>query len=274
MIWRYMFPKEGGGSMRRIIQLNRDMVARRLDEFKLTQAPTEKLKPLALFDFSRHDDAIDAMNTDISGRKGGWRFSDDETIGGFSASKLTFHPANRSDLHMEQTCQHPIVNSDLIPFLRFEGITDTTIPKGKNIMRSGFCALRSPDFILGGANIGEYYNALEIKCRLDSRIYTVNLKVRTFFPDDLYQAFITKPPKEQQNNDDDKEWNTLILPFNEFALTAFGRIREVQRKLDGGVTIEHFGITLADGKDGEFRLDLASVNCINYYPEKSYWKAT
>jgi hypothetical protein len=174
---------------------------------------------------------------------------------------------------MEQTCQHPIANSHLIPFLRFEGITDTTIPKGKNIMRSGFCALRSPDFILGGANIGEYYNALEIKCRLDSRIYTVNLKVRTFFPDDLYQAFITQPPKEEQNNNDDKEWNTLILPFNEFALTAFGRTREVQRKLDGGVTIEHFGITLADGKDGEFRLDLASVNCINYYPEKSYWKA-
>jgi hypothetical protein len=298
MIWRYIFPKEGGGSMRRIIHLKRVLAQRRLEGVKLTESPTEKLKPLALFDFSRHDDAVDAKNSDASGRKGGWRYSDDETIGGYSASKLSFvqgptiHNKNINDdgnfkhqrhggVDYEATDKIKAANNDdviggqgdFIPFLRFEGITDTTLPKAsKKVVRSGFCALRSPDFILGGADIGQFYNALEIKCRLDARIYTVNLKVRTFFVDDLYQSFVTRPPNEQAGNNSEEEWRTLILPFDEFVLTAFGRMREVQRKLDGGIIIEHIGIMLADGQDGPFQFDLASVRCINYYPTtRSYW---
>lgn len=281
MIWRYIYPAEGGGSVRRIIQLKRAIAHRRLEGVKLTESSGEHLKPLALFDFSRHDDAVDAKNRDS-----GWRYSDDETIGGFSAGQLSFFQSppkkiydddeGRRKLHEVVEDKLTTENSNLkeqdnfIPFLRFEGITDTALPKAsKKVVRSGFCALRSPEFLWGGADIGQYYNALEIKCRLDARIYTVNLKVRTFFIDDLYQSFITRPKSSVE------DWHTLILPFNEFILTAFGRVREVQRKLDGGIIIEHMGITLADGKDGPFQFDLASVRCINYYPtNSSYWNLT
>jgi hypothetical protein len=259
MIWRYIYPVEGGGSVRRIIQFKRAMAHRRLEGVKLTESPAERLKPLALFDFSRHDDAVDARN-----RASGWRYSDDETIGGLSAGKLSFFPSPRSDVEKtsdddeKRVKLHTVVEEgltteksnmeeqdDIIPFLRFEGITDTTLPKAsKKVVRSGFCAIRSPEFVWGGADIGQYYNALEIKCRLDARIYTFNLKVRTFFYDDLYQSFITRPSGSTE------DWQTLILPFNDFILTAFGRIREIQRKLDGGIIIENMGITVADGKDG------------------------
>ena len=284
MIWRSIFPPEGGGSMRRFIKIKRSLLEQRwLDRPKVT-SPGYNLQPLTLFDFSRHDDAVDAMNSDISGRKGGWRCSDDETIGGYSGATLKFirsrkdlvlHTSQSLGLYANSSADTPTLQTeelmiadepDFIPFLRFEGIIDTTLPDGVKAKRSGFCAIRSPEFVLGGADLGDFYNALEIKCRPDARNYTVNLGVHTFFPDDLYQGFITQPqPQIPVQNNDDGEWNTLILPFKEFILTALGRKREVQRKLDGGISIKHIGITLADGVDGDFEFDLARIRAVNYY---------
>jgi hypothetical protein len=98
----------------------------------------------------------------------------------------------------------------------------------------------------------------------------VNLKVSSYFPDDLYQSFIKIPPT---NLDENKKnvcptagaFSRVILPFNRFILTSGGRMREVQRTLDGGVRIETIGLTLMDGQDGDFEFDLARVRAINYF---------
>jgi len=255
-------------------------------------------KPATLFDFSRHDDFVDARNTSISGNKGGWRYSDDEVIGGFSVGTLRLIKSaeefrllankkfeseipTRGEVQEESTASNVEAmksaleksqgeedekdvkgKDDFVPFLRWEGTIDTSLPERSNhVRRSGFCAIRSPEFIFNGATVGSDYNALEIKCRADERMYTVNVKAQTFFPDDMFQGKI----KSTEASDKSSNWSTYVLPFDQLALTAFGRMREVQRSLDGGVGIEHIGFTLADGIDGDFQFDLARIRVVNYY---------
>jgi hypothetical protein len=55
----------------------------------------------------------------------------------------------------------------------------------------------------------------------------------------------------------------LLLPFADFALTSQGRPRAVQRDLDGSISLESVGFTLMDGRDGDYRFDLASVRAVN-----------
>jgi hypothetical protein len=311
MIYRRLFPADGGGSLRRLYRLKRDAFNNRQEALKAMK----RMRPLTLFDFAQNEhDAADARNSNISGSKGGWRISDDETIGGYSGGTLTFVSSledleNRAKAAQavaddgESSAENKLLsseeyqdaetiadkdstdseehastlstnsNSTFIPYLRFDGATDTTLPTTDGrIRRSGFVAIKSPEFFFGAANLGDSYNALEIKCRVDARSYTLNLKILSFFPDDLYQGYIRGhelPPLKKVDEDDgdgdnnEKEWRTLILPFQGFALTALGRMRQIQRKLDGNVDIEYLGITLADGVDGDFEFDLARIRAVN-----------
>lgn len=306
MVWRKALPSSGGGGLRRLVRLRKDL----FNNYRNPITPTSSLhehtsqyqeseamqdyrhkfmKPLTLFDFKNVDDAADAKAVDYGSTKGGWRLSDDEVIGGYSRGALKlvgdfnnddynddYNGENTDDDTDDDTDTDSTESENLQqtqqqqqPFIRWAGNIDTTIGPKSRAKRSGFCAIRCPEFPMG-VPLGNRYNALEINCRTDGRVYTVNLKVSSYFPDDLYQALITvdetKTSSNNKDKDEDKnEFLTLVLPFADFLLTSGGLVRENQRSLDGGIHMEHLGFTIMDGKDGPFEFDLARIRAINYH---------
>jgi hypothetical protein len=155
------------------------------------------------------------------------------------------------------------------PYIRWKGNLDTRIGLKSNAKRSGFCALKSPVFPFNGIPVGDKFNALEIKCRPDSRSYCFNLKVNTYFPDDLFQTIIyvengLELSSASSNIDHETPFQKIILPFEDFYLTANGRLRQHQRILEGAIQLQHLGLTLMDGIDGPFQFDLARIRLVNY----------
>jgi len=75
--------------------------------------------------------------------------------------------------------------------LHWEGLVDTTVGLESKVDKAGFAALRSPEFPFEGLDLQGGYDALEITCRTDARVYTVNLVVNSFLPnEDMYQGHI------------------------------------------------------------------------------------
>jgi hypothetical protein len=283
MVLRWILPRNGGGWARRYLRYRQDLWRTSMegDSFPCT--------PLTLFDFGRHDDAVDASQIQEK-QSDGWRVSDDRVIGGFSEASATMirtkadyrrylagedampisdeqipepngeHAENADDDSKTETS-----TNEFTPFIRWEGSLDTTIGLRSDVQRSGFTALRSPEFPFDGASLQGLYNALEITCRTDGRMYTVNLKVSSFIPDDVFQGHIRMPPADvdKEVNDDGLYFDKLVLPFTDFRLTAYGRERECSRELDDNITIKSIGVTLMDGQDGDFAFDLARIRAVN-----------
>jgi hypothetical protein len=268
MVWQRIFPPAGGGTMRRYIRLQKDLFNKSMDTEHLLKGP------IRLFDFADHNDAVDAAS--VSEKEGSWRISDDEVIGGFSRSTLTMIRTKR-DLELVQKGEAPEpivkkaedpmldeVEDGFIPFFRWKGTLDTRIGESSNVERSGFCAIQSPVYPFSGAKLSQKYNALEFKCRSDGRQYLINLRVSTMFPGDLYQAVLAIPSTVSESNDD-SGFAKVVFPFKKFQHTSQGRVRVMQRELDGGANVEAVGFTMMDGTDGAFEFDLASVRAVNYY---------
>jgi hypothetical protein len=248
----------------------------------------EKNGPITVFDFSNIDDAIDAALIDEGTKKGGWRISDDSTIGGYSKGRFQLIrntndykrimkgevPLSLLDLiengevSDNQEIKEGVAEDNFVPFVRWNGTIDTRIDEHSDVQRSGFCAIRSPEFPFGGADLGGRYNGLEIMCRSDGRPYSLNLKVDTFIPDDVFQCFINVPqtiePDVETCPDTGGKFDRVILLFQHFIVTAGGRMRATQRELDNSVRIESIGFTLMDGVDGDFQFDLARIRAVNY----------
>jgi hypothetical protein len=285
MALQWIFPRNGGGWARRYLRY-RSNIYRTSMEGDLNPP-----SPLTLFDFADHDDAVDAsqIKEKISD---GWRVSDDRVIGGSSEASATMirtkddyrrYLAGESVLPIsaeqnpESDGEHPEDDdsktdstrsgNEFVPFIRWEGSLDTTIGLRSDVQRSGFTAIRSPDFPFDGASLQNLYNALEITCRSDSRLYTINLKVSSFIPDDVFQGHIQRLPTDpnMEEQEDGFTFDKFVLPFTDFRLTARGREREQARVLDDQITIKSIGLTLMDGKDGDFIFDLARVRAVNMH---------
>lgn len=264
--------------------------------------------PISLWDFSLVEDAQDAAWVEETAKRGGWRISDDSVIGGFSRSTLQLirtpddyqrilrgeqplsmlDPATIEESSMESTVQDTDESLELvdktvdsgdrfIPFVRWKGTIDTRVnpdstrnleESGKNVQRSGFCAIRSSEFPYGGADLGGRYNGLEILCRSDGRPYSVNLRCESFIEGDLFQCFISIPPTldptEETYPINGGRFDKVVLLFRHFIVTAGGRVRSTQRILDNSVKIQSIGFTLMDGVNGDFQFDLARIRAVNY----------
>jgi len=168
------------------------------------------------------------------------------------------------NLHLPSTERIPLA----LPHLRWEGHVDTAIGLESKFDRAGFAALRSPEFPYGGVGLLGGYDALEVVCRSDARVYTVNLTVESMIPNDVYQGHIVtnQPaslPEEQQQPLSSQQWNTLYLPFIEF---GSGR-----RRLENKIRLESIGFTLMDGKNGPFQFDVARIRAVNFW-EGCVWE--
>lgn len=272
MIWKRILPRSGG-SLRRLIRIRKEMFElslekRQSNSFDKPQLP---MRPLTIIDFKRHDDAADARAVSIGSKKQGWRISDDEVIGGYSRGTFTLmndfqntDVTNQDDSEdkRERDNEMDMEKSDIQPFVRWQGNIDTRVGPKSRAKRSGFCAIRCPEFP-GSIPVGAKYNALEIQCRPDGRTYTFNLKVQTYFPDDLYQSLITVQPEDIEEHKRDG-FVSVVLPFRDFLLTSHGTVKSHQRSLDGGIELQHFGLTLMDGKDGPFCFDISKIRLVNY----------
>lgn len=276
MVLQWIYPRGGGGFARRYLRYRQDMFqkGRESDAFPIT--------PLTLFDFSRHDDYMDARRVQEKNADG-WRVSDDSVIGGFSKASASIlqtkdeyrrHLAGEtasdpSSLEKEtrDTMGEEEVKDDFTPFLRWEGNLDTAVGLQSDAQRSGFAFLKSPEYPFEGAGLQGLYNSLEITCRADDRLYTVNLQVSSYIPDDMYQGHIQSAPADHEpgEKDDHLRFHKLILPFKAFRLTAFGRAREHERELDDKINIKSIGVTLMDNTDGDFVFDLACIRAVNVF---------
>jgi hypothetical protein len=170
--------------------------------------------------------------------------------------------------------------------------------------RSGFAALKSPEFCIGnGANLRGAYSALEIVCRTDGRVYTVQLQIggSLMSPSsssgdsgssvNVFKGHIdvgaTTPANcigegdahDTDNQQQQQYWDVLYLPFADFSLSDNHRLAGVHHRgggdtmqLDNKVCIESIGFTLMDGKDGPFCFDLARIRAVNFYNDGGVWE--
>jgi hypothetical protein len=157
-----------------------------------------------------------------------------------------------------------------VPFSRWKGAIDTRVNNqdDERITRSGFCAIRSPEFPFSGADLGGRYNGVEIMCRSDGRPYSLNMRLESFIPDDVYQCFINIPPTIPPGNEICAEtggrFDKVVLLFQDFIVTSGGRMKVTHRELDNRVKVESIGFTLIDGVDGDFQFDLARIRAVNF----------
>jgi Complex I intermediate-associated protein 30 (CIA30) len=299
MLYRYFLPAHGGGWLRRYWQYRLQIVA-----LEWRTSDGQPLPPLTIFDFARPIDSADASNVSTKNTDG-WRVSDDRVIGGFSTSSATLLRARHEWTKHLDSSQQPATSVEgssedslddgeisPVPFLRWYGHVDTTVGLASKAHRSGFCALRSPEFSFDGANLRGLYNSLEIQCRESSnvtadtkqdddneafnRMYTVNLKVASSMPEDIYQGQLSFDRIAHSSatyiENQDAGFQTFVLPFDDFHLTARGRDREFNRQLDDNVKIESIGFVLMDGINGSFQLDLARIRAVNRLEDGSVYE--
>jgi hypothetical protein len=294
MILRRFFPATSSGpsnnSMKRWWRFQQTINKKRWFEMD-----RELNGPITLWDFATIEDAQDAAMVDETSKRGGWRISDDSVIGGYSRATLELiqtpqdyqrvlrgerslsmeDPTRIREILASRTEDGTLVPPAFTPFVRWKGAIDTRVNQdtnanmenaGKNVVRSGFCAIRSPEFPYGGADLGGRYNGLEFTCRSDGRPYSINLKCESFIENDMFQCFIAIPPtaEPEPNDPSGGPFDHVVLLFHHFSVTSGGRMRSTQRVLDDSIKIQSIGFTLMDGVDGDFQFDLARIRAINY----------
>uniref|UniRef100_A0A7S1B494 Uncharacterized protein n=1 Tax=Corethron hystrix TaxID=216773 RepID=A0A7S1B494_9STRA len=242
---------------------------------------SRSIPPLSLYDFS---------GAEVGDRSAdGWiATSDSETIGGSSfVNDLRTH---RSDSAGEGGQS----------YLNFSGYTDAVVSESQSaikhemghVSRTGYCALRSPLFGLQGVDL-DNYDTLMVSCRSRrkeisdrrleicgndngdgnsgsneasdgdgngdegaDRAFMVGLNLYSYIPGDVYMGYMSIPVSTDR-------FYELMLPFNSFVLTSEGRLREKHRVADVIHGLRSVTFIIADGRSGEFHLDIGGVYALS-----------
>eukprot|EP01082_Thalassiosira_pseudonana_P002803 g2673.t1 g2673 contig12:585405-586623(-) len=273
MVRQLLFPKEGGGFLRRFIGI-------RLRLYKDAWSDDRPLRgPMSLFDFRQRDDAADLRSSIHAKRRGvfpGWRVSDDSVIGGFSTSKMEF--IDESQAIEDDRTREGSTSATVILRWRFAVVLTGEHTLSIYMLRQCFLRTCTKDLSLGvegGSTIrprpiaNEDSTAAASTSEKASEIKTVpdepsqSLDVRDYLKSRQNRVASIDPSLNPKSGFPPVGFQRLILPFRDFALTSRGRMRQTQRDLDGAVNIESIGFTLMDGKDGDFTFDLVSLRAVN-----------
>ena len=224
-----------------------------------------------------------------------WISGSDSSIGGMSECSLSFEEGKDE---VDEDGRQPPPGAEgvegeepspvaVVPegggFLKFTGTVSLECAPGKDLFRTGYCAMRSPMF--EPALDLDVFEGLRMRVRTDGRAYSVNVKVDSIVDEDLYQGFVLVPSsfgdakeggdgggdtgvegleEEDEEDEGNAPWVEVELPFRNLILTYGGSPKVEQRKLERGdkVRLQSIGITIADGVEGDFRFDLQEVKAV------------
>jgi NADH dehydrogenase [ubiquinone] 1 alpha subcomplex assembly factor 1 len=134
----------------------------------------------------------------------------------------------------------------------FHGYLNLDLPKDNpEVTRSGYAMFRTKDqkeSWLSGSNYWDWsnYQSLALRVKGDTRKYLVNIQANTPLVTDLFQhrLFLDTPG----------EWETVVIPLNDFVMTNWGVIQDGSEinKLE----VKTIGIGLLDKQYGPFSLQI------------------
>lgn len=182
-----------------------------------------------------------------------YQVSTDETLGGLSSARVSV----LTDASLER------------PFLRFEGRTCTKLPppparpspSAPLVSRVGYASFLSPPLLppfssslsLSPVLALHDHDTLCVTLRVvPSRRVTLNVHVDAYIPHECYQGYVMPLPSEGEG------WQRISMRFEDMVLTSHGQEKETQRSFDKP-EVKAFGLTVADGTDGDFRVDVLEV---------------
>jgi len=212
-----------GGALNSIIQQTTKVVQK-----SFTATPLSKPKPAVIANFADPEQVHS------------WRHASDVVIGGLSRCSLAHHKD-------PDGCREG--------YTEFAGTLSTATPAGTDLVRSGYCSMRS--LATTPSLFGDTYydltnmSGLEINLRGDGRTYIANIKTDGMQQEDIFQAFIYTRGGPL--------WQKVQIPFSDFLLTHAGYVQNEQSHMDIA-RIEHVGILLADRVDGPFSLCMKSIH--------------
>jgi NADH dehydrogenase [ubiquinone] 1 alpha subcomplex assembly factor 1 len=167
-----------------------------------------------------------------------WAIGCDQDIGGYSTATLEVTPEG---------------------YGRFSGTLSQRLPHDrKDIIRSGYAAIRTRNArpTLFGDLFWDttQFRFLLLRVRGDHRRYMVNLQTDGVVQTDLFQhrLFLRRPGT----------WEDVLIAFRDFTQTNNGLILPTQMQMLRE-RVRSIGISVADGQEGPFQLEIAHIKMIN-----------
>jgi NADH dehydrogenase [ubiquinone] 1 alpha subcomplex assembly factor 1 len=177
----------------------------------------------------------------------------DADSGGYSTSTLDFIPSR---------------DKDEPDHIRFHGRISTDLPPHRpKVLGTGYAGFRTQDrgvsmFGLGFWDI-DPYAALALRVKSDGRRYYVNVQTDSLIPTDLHQhRLYAKRPGE---------WETVLINFNDFVRTNFGKVAEPQSEIMRR-KVKSVGLSLMDRVPGDFGLCIERIWATNGLGGEEEWR--